>query len=137
MKKLAISLLVGLILMFGNVAKAQEIIMPIAPITPVNQELACIERIQQSAVSIFSIGTGFGRCSGVLTKNQYGLSYIITAKHCINTAEEMYVENKKVEFIITSQNDDLTYLIVKGTLKDKIPAKLAKENAKLEIKYII
>jgi S1-C subfamily serine protease len=126
MKRFVSIILIGLVLMFGNMAKAQEIIIPI------DEELNRIERIKESSVSIFAVGdNGFSRCSGVLIKEKYGLSHILTAKHCINIQEELYVENSEVEFIVVATNEDLAYLIVKKSIENKKPAELAKENAKI------
>jgi V8-like Glu-specific endopeptidase len=85
--------------------------------------------LTKSSVSIFSLGNGgMGRCSGVLINNNQGLSSVLTAKHCIGTYEETYVDGNLVNLIIASHNDDLALLLVKGTIKNKVPAKLASLN---------
>ena len=90
------------------------------------QENTTLDIIRQSAVSIFSTGGGgAGVCSGVVI----GKTTILTAKHCIDTYEEVYVENVLVKLIIASANDDLALLIIEYPIANKKPTKLAKYDA--------
>ena len=92
----------------------------------VKKELAYQTAIK-SSVSIFSVsGQGSGKCSGVVLKTDSEQSYILTAKHCISTFEEVYVEQAAVKLIVASPNDDLAYLITKTPVNNKVPIKLAK-----------
>jgi S1-C subfamily serine protease len=82
-----------------------------------------------SAVKIFSISAeDFGGCSGVIVKNDKDVCIILTAKHCLNTHEEIYVEDKPVQLIIASKDDDLTILIVEGNIPDKKAVTIAEYN---------
>jgi len=94
--------------------------------------------LTKSSVGIFSLGNGgMGRCSGVLIDNHQGLSSILTAKHCIGTYEETYVEGSIVNLIIASRNDDLALLLVKGAIKNKVPANLSPLNVEDGTVYIV
>ena len=111
MKKLLITLLIPIIMLFSNFSYAVE----------------SENESTQSSVSIFSLGNdGLGRCSGVLISNKYSLNTILTAKHCIDTFQETYVDGKQVDLILASKNDDLALLLVKGNFTNKKPAKIAK-----------
>ena len=89
------------------------------------QEATVQDIIRQSAVSIFSVGSGAGICSGVLIEN----TKILTAKHCIDTFEEVYVENISVKTIIASVDDDLAILVLSKPIPNKVVTKLAKYNS--------
>jgi len=126
MKKLLIVLLASLLILIGSltpIKAEEEITKPIYPIT---------EKIKNAAISIFNASDkGFSRCSGVIINSRYGLTSVLTAKHCIDTAEEMYVENKEVSLIIASKNDDLALLLVKGAIKNKYPINIAKNSPQI------
>lgn len=84
-----------------------------------------------SSVSIFSIGkTGNAVCSGVVLKNESNNTQILTAKHCSDVFEEVYVEDIRVSYTIESATDDLAILILKEKLSNKVPIKFASNNAK-------
>lgn len=93
-----------------------------------SQEVLVQDIIRKSAVSIFSVGRGVGICSGVLIED----TKVLTAKHCIDTFEEVYVENVSVKSIIASVDDDLALLILSRTIPNKIVTKLAKYNPMIE-----
>ena len=77
------------------------------------------KKLINQTVSVVSFGRGMSGCSGTLIYENENKSYVLTAKHCINVTSEMYVEHKKVSYIITSTIDDLALLVV----KEKIPNK--------------
>jgi len=129
MKKLIASLIISFALITSAYANENSLILDLD--TEKTEELDIMQKIQKSTVSIFSVNGGFGRCSGVLIKQEFGLSHIITAKHCIDIDEEIYVENIKVELIITAPNEDLAYLIIRRELENKISTKLATKNAEI------
>jgi V8-like Glu-specific endopeptidase len=105
-----------------------EEILKMLPLMPEETPMEQPNSIK-GTVQIFSVNPeGFGRCSGVLIESKYGINSVLTAKHCIDTDEEMYVEDKLVNFIMTSKDDDLALLIVEGTFLNKNPVKIAKTN---------
>ena len=105
-------------------------------ITPVfAQENTTLDIIRESAVSIFSTGGGSaGLCSGVVLKNGLDSSIVLTAKHCIGTFEEVYIENILVKSIITSADDDLALLIADDYIRNKKSTKLALYNPYIGMK---
>ena len=90
------------------------------------------DALEKYCISIFSVNPGLGKCSGVVVKKGETLTYILTAKHCINTNEEMYVEDNKVITMIVSATDDLALLIIEGNIENKEAIKLSNRNAKKE-----
>jgi V8-like Glu-specific endopeptidase len=97
-----------------------------------------LKEMTKSSVSIFSLGQGsFGRCSGVLIESKHGLNSILTAKHCVDTYEETYVDGNLVELTLTSKNDDLALLLVKGIINDRAPSKIANNLSANEPIYIV
>lgn len=82
------------------------------------------------AVSIFSIGDGMGFCSGVLLETTDSYSKVLTAKHCINVQEEMYVEQSVVKKIEVSTSDDLA-LVTTTPILNKLPVTLAEQDEPL------
>jgi len=86
---------------------------------PILDDYVTYRIIEESSVSIFSIGEYFTVCSGVICGVNETKTFILTAKHCIQPAEEMYVNEKKADIIITSANDDLALLIIKGRINNK------------------
>lgn len=88
---------------------------------------------EKSAVSIFGIsGEGMDRCSGVLIRNDKDKTIVLTAKHCVNTDEELYVENILVKDIGVSKNDDIAYFELISPIPNKEPIKISNEESKLE-----
>lgn len=67
------------------------------------------------------IGVGFGSCSGVLIKNTSTESIVLTAKHCIGTAEEIYVEGILATNVVISLYDDTAYLKFDQEIPGKMP----------------
>jgi V8-like Glu-specific endopeptidase len=97
-----------------------------------------LKEMTNSSISIFSLGQGsFGRCSGVLIESKQGLNSILTAKHCVDTYEETYVDGNIVELTLASKNDDLAMLLVKGEIKNKVPAKIADNLTIEEPVYVV
>jgi len=130
MKKLLL-LLTGVVLISGN-ALAQELDQD----NPIVQEFLSDEqvlrKIEKSVVSIVSYGFGIGTCSGVLVMEDEKNSYVLSAKHCIDSStEEMKVEDNKVKSIFPAMNDDIVYLVVEGKIENKTPAPLALYNSEI------
>lgn len=98
----------------------------------IQPEVKAPEQAISSTVSIFFLGNGIGRCSGVVVKETEDNTHILTAKHCINVSEENYVDNNLVTFIVTSPNDDLAYLIVDGQLENRTVATIGNQEAKID-----
>jgi len=87
------------------------------------------KKLIDQTVSIIMVDRGIGSCSGtIVSENKYN-HYVLTAKHCIDVTEEMYVEKNEVLFIITSANDDLALIAVDGKIPGKTIAKLALTDA--------
>lgn len=100
-------------------------------ITPAfaQEEIISPDNIPNSAVSIFSVGDGkAGICSGVVLMNGLHSSAVLTAKHCIDTYEEVYVENVIVKSIVVSVDDDLALLILYEYIPNKKETVLAINN---------
>lgn len=75
------------------------------------------------SVSIVSLHGGkWGTCSGVIIKNTEEESIILTAKHCIGTVEELYVEYILADSVGISLYDDLAYIKLNEMIPDKTPA---------------
>lgn len=89
------------------------------------------ERLEKHTVSIFSLGDGLSRCSGVVISEDYKYTYVLTAKHCIGVTEEVYVENNLVKLIIAPTDEDLAILIVEDKIENKEFATLAAYKPKL------
>ena len=83
------------------------------------------EKLLNQTVSIVMVDRGIGSCSGTIIGEHKGDHYVLTAKHCIDVTEEMYVEHNKVLFIITSVDDDLAIIVVDGKIPKKSIAVLA------------
>lgn len=82
-----------------------------------------------SSVSIFSIGrSGSAICSGVVLNNTFNNVKILTAKHCIDIFEETFVEDVKIDYIITSATDDLAILVLSEKISNKVAIKMASYN---------
>lgn len=90
-----------------------------------------VTSMYNSSVLIFAIGdNGSATCSGVVIKNDTSKVEILTAKHCSDTFEEIYVENILVNYSIESSNDDLALLILSQTIPNKSAVTFASRNAK-------
>lgn len=89
------------------------------------------EILTSHGVGIFSLSNGIGSCSGVVVDEIQGDHYIMTAKHCINVSEEVYVESTKAKLIITSINDDVAIIITDGKIENKTPVFIATDGAKI------
>jgi len=76
-------------------------------------------KAQRSTVSIFSVGQGFGFCSGVIIGENKGYTYVVTCKHCVSPTEEILVENSKAKAIFTPIDEDLALILVSGTIDNK------------------
>lgn len=78
-----------------------------------------IKRVINYSVSITSLGNGFGTCSGVIIKNTPNESIVLSAKHCIGTAEELYIEAILVDTVGISIYDDLAYFKLNKMIPNK------------------
>lgn len=81
--------------------------------------------VMNHSVSIVGLGSGFTTCSGVLIKNTLEESIILTAKHCIGTVEELYVENILADSVGISFYDDLAYIKLNEMIINKTPATIS------------
>jgi len=87
--------------------------------------------MNNSSVSIFSIGKmGNGVCSGVVLSNDNHSVQVLTAKHCTDVYEEVYVEDVKVTYTVESIDDDLAVMIMSKKILNKVAVKFAKSNSK-------
>lgn len=86
------------------------------------------QTLLDQTVSITMFGEGLGFCSGTIIKEESDKHYVLTAKHCIDVTEEMYVENTPVLYIIVSSTDDLALIITDGKIPDKKVAKISYRN---------
>lgn len=84
-----------------------------------------------SGVSIFFINPGIGSCSGVLISETKYTQTILTAKHCVGPAEEVYVDHVKAAFYMASINDDLAAITIIGKVPNKVPVLLSKKPVKV------
>lgn len=80
-----------------------------------------VKTVMNYAVSIGMFGSGFGTCSGVIIKNTPTESIVLSAKHCIGTVEELYVEGILADSVGISLYDDLAWI----KLNQEIPNKYA------------
>jgi len=128
MKRVIAILLLSLLINFSSFAKEKEFHTVLeGKVSAFLAEDAC-NVYEKSSVSILSVNPGFGKCSGVVVKEDNNHTYILTAKHCISTNEEVYVEDNKAVNIITSVDDDLAILIIEGNITNKKPVKLSNYN---------
>jgi len=82
--------------------------------------------MRQSVVSIFSTDdNGMGYCTGTVIKNDLHQAEVLTAKHCIDTFEEVYVENILVVGMLVSADDDLALLITDEMIPNHNAVKMA------------
>ena len=89
-----------------------------------------VNSLEKYTVEIVSIDPDMSRCSGVIIHETEVETHILTAKHCIDTTEEQYVEDLIPSFIITSPRDDLALMIVDGKIKDKQAVTISAEPIK-------
>lgn len=128
-KKLLLILCLSILICFNGFAKDKEKFYTVfdnKKITKIDKNIC--NTLEKYCVSIFSVNPGLGKCSGVVINKTQEDTYILTAKHCLNTFEETYVEDNKVIASLASVDDDLAILIVEGDIKDKEVAKLASYN---------
>jgi S1-C subfamily serine protease len=111
---------VGAILEHQNKQNVIGVLFPTAVKKPkytASKELD--KKLNNQTVSIMMFGRGVGSCSGTVIDEKDGNHYVLTAKHCINLTEEMYVEHTNVLYIITSVDDDLAVLVTDGKIPNK------------------
>ncbi len=79
-----------------------------------------------SSVSIFGVGEkGYASCSGVVIKNTPTESIVLTAKHCITSEIEIFVEHLKAYSVGISITKDLAYIKLDKFISFKTPVKLS------------
>ena len=79
-----------------------------------------------SSVSLFGVGDkGFASCSGVVIKNTPTESIVLTAKHCIISEKEIFVEDIKIYSVGISVSKDLGYLKLNKFIPFKTPTTLS------------
>jgi len=64
-------------------------------------------------------------CSGVIVSETERNQYVLTAKHCIDIFEEVYVDHNKAKLYLASTSDDLALIIVNGKIPGKVPIKFS------------
>lgn len=121
--------LVFVLLFFTTISFAQVGVIPegrTTPLTNQTSEEVRIENLKQtvlkvidSSVSVSMFGIGIGTCSGTVIKNTQTESIVLTAKHCIGTSEEIYVEGLLVEDLGISIKDDIAYLKINQEIPNK------------------
>ena len=129
MKK--IILILFMFVFLSTYSFAIEVLQPNKNIPTIPDDV--MENMKKSSVSIFSTSDrGSGICSGTVLKNDYDGAEIITAKHCIDVYEEVYVNNISVIYQFSSAKDDLCLLVTNKTIPNKYPAKIASYRTRLE-----
>lgn len=88
-------------------------------------------KIMDSVVALTMLGDGLGTCSGTIIHEDVNHQYIITAKHCVDSGSEMYVEHSKVTYQITSVDDDLAIVVIDEKIGNKIATSLGYRNGYL------
>ena len=79
-----------------------------------------------SSVSIFGVGEkGYASCSGVVIKNTPTESIVLTAKHCIVSEKELFVESIKIYSVGISVSKDLAYIKLNKFIPFKTPTRLS------------
>lgn len=86
----------GLVNIFDNIFEDN------VPEYTASEELT--EKLISQTVSITSFNEGISTCSGVVIYEDDKNHYVLTAKHCTDVTEEMYVEHNKVLYIVTFFN---------------------------------
>ncbi len=124
MKRILLSLI--LLLSFSTLSFAQVGVIPEVKIEPINLKAlalkSTVKRVIDHSVSIVLLSDGFGTCSGVLIKNTAHESIVLTAKHCIGTVEELYVEGILANVVGISLYDDLAYIKLNEIIPNKSAA---------------
>ena len=94
--------------------------------TPVYKGTQALKKeLKTVSVRLFSLGDGrIGTCSGTIVNEVRGKHHILTAKHCIHRTDEFYVDNVKAKLVITSTKHDLAYIVLKGRITGKKPARI-------------
>lgn len=87
------------------------------------------KKLTEQTVSITMISNGVGSCSGTIIHEVGDKQYVLTAKHCVDVTEEMYVEHIGVLYAITSVSDDLAILVTEGKIPGKKVAVLSEWEA--------
>jgi len=105
-KKIVLICILGMMLINFSYSATKEV--PITDLT-------------KYTVQVFTVRPGITLCTGVVVCMDEKYSLVLTCKHCLSLNDEMYVEDLKVDFIISSYTDDLALLVVKS----KIPGKKA------------
>ena len=120
-------LLIAIIVLFSmtSVAHAYETYQT-------EKDIIMSQYLESVTVSIMSSGGGTGICSGTIIKETYDTTYVLTAKHCVNVAEDVRVENNKVKLIVTSATDDIALLYVDGRIPNKQVATMGTFDLKVE-----
>ena len=77
-------------------------------------------------------------CSGVVIKENYQFTKVLTCKHCAVSADKVLVEGQEVILTVVSTTEDLAVMIVKGSISNKEPVKFASHNPSTNerIKYV-
>ena len=68
-----------------------------------------------------------GICTGVLIENSKNYSVTLTAKHCTDVFEEVYIDHE-LSTHVTSSNDDDLAIVIAPRIKDKVAIDLAHES---------
>ena len=124
MKKLIIPMILSLLLLNPIYIYAQEEYVNPDPVKVI------VKKVITQSVSILTLElNGFSSCSGVVLKNTIDESIVLTAKHCVELAEEIYVDNLIVKTIGISLNDDLAFLKLDEFIPYKSPVTLANSNS--------
>jgi len=109
--------LIGSILLFTSVCQAQE-----EKINPVQEAV-------NHSVALFLTGmVGDGTCTGVLIKNTPKEAVVLTAKHCIGTVNEIYVEGILVTEVGINKSHDIAYVKTNEEIPNKTVTHFAKKN---------
>jgi S1-C subfamily serine protease len=118
------ALLVSFLLIFSSISYAQLSFTFSSKTPKYTADVLLDEQIMDSVVSLTMIGEGLGSCSGTVIYEDDLNQYILTAKHCVGLDEEMYVEDSRVTYIMTSADDDIALVVIDEKLGDKIAARL-------------
>jgi len=84
-------------------------------------------KVEDYTVSLLMVtSNGIGSCSGTMIYEDNNAQYILTAKHCVDGALEVYVENNLAYRYETSLEDDMALITLKDRIYHKITANLSK-----------
>lgn len=127
MKTILISFIIGLLFItssaYSNEQKITVDFKNSPPEYTASEELD--KKLISQTVSVIMFDKGMGTCSGTIIKEDERNHYVLTAKHCIDVTEEMYVEHNKVLYAIVSTTDDLALIVVDGKIPYKTVAKMS------------